>query len=111
MRHTSMEGLEMSVRKRTWTTSKGEIKTAWVLNYTDGAGKRRLKTFDTKKEASAEEKRIGVALEEGTHVPDTASITVKEAGKLWMESGKAAGLERTTLDQRRQHLEEHIEPF
>jgi hypothetical protein len=25
----------MSVRKRTWTTARGEIKEAWIVDYTD----------------------------------------------------------------------------
>jgi hypothetical protein len=39
-----------SVRKRSWK-SGGEMKTAWVADYLDQAGKRRLKTFERKKEA------------------------------------------------------------
>ena len=31
-----------SVRKRTWTTG-GKVKTAWVVDYFDQHGKRRLK--------------------------------------------------------------------
>ncbi len=27
-----------SVRKRTWTTATGEIKTAWVVDYADNHG-------------------------------------------------------------------------
>ncbi|WP_245431835.1 tyrosine-type recombinase/integrase [Rhizobium sophoriradicis] len=42
---------------------------------------------------------------------DSATITIEEAGKLWLKSGDAAGLERTSMDQRRQHLELHIKPF
>jgi integrase len=30
---------------------------------------------------------------------------------LWIKSGEAAGLERGTLDRRRQHLELHIKPI
>jgi integrase len=33
-----------SVRKRTWTTG-GKVKTAWVVDYFDQHGRRRLKTF------------------------------------------------------------------
>jgi integrase len=36
---------------------------------------------------------------------------VKEAGENWILSGKAAGLERSTLDQYQQHLDLHIVPF
>ena len=41
----------MSVRKRTWTTAKGVEKEAWVVDYVDQSGKRRLKTFAKKKDA------------------------------------------------------------
>lgn len=41
----------MSVRKRTWTTGKGEAKSAWQADYTDASGKRRRKNFDRKKDA------------------------------------------------------------
>lgn len=30
----------MSVRMRTWTTGKGDVKEAWTGNYTDQSGKR-----------------------------------------------------------------------
>ena len=38
-------------------------------------------------------------------------MPVKKAGALWLQSAESAGLERTTLDQYRQHLRLHIEPF
>ena len=37
----------MSIRKRTWTHA-GTKRSAWVVDYRDPAGKRRLKTFPTK---------------------------------------------------------------
>lgn len=43
-------------------------------------------------------------------LPDSASITVSEAGEKWIATCAAAGLERTTLDQYRQHLNIHIVP-
>lgn len=101
----------MSVRKRTWTTPKGEEKSAWVVDYFDTAGKRRLKTFKLKKAADAFAATASVEVREGVHVADSATVTIEEAGKLWLLSGDAAGLERTTLDQRRQHLNLHIKPL
>lgn len=101
----------MSVRKREWTSPKGEAKSAWVVDYIDGGGKRRLKTFARKKEADAFAASTTVEIKAGVHVADSATITVAEAGKLWLKSGDAAGLERTTMDQRRQHLDLHITPF
>jgi integrase len=102
---------EQSVRKRKWTIAKGEVREAWIVDYVDGKGTRRLKTFEKKKEADAWAAKTSVSIEEGTHVPNSATVTVREAGTLWLEDGTAARLERTTLDQRRQHLNEHIEPF
>jgi integrase len=101
----------MSVRKRSWTTRTGETKEAWVVDYVDQLGTRRLKTFARKKEADAFKDATGVQVREGTHVADSASVTVKEAGERWITSGRADQLERTTVDQRRQHLDLHIVPF
>ncbi|MDX0127371.1 tyrosine-type recombinase/integrase [Sinorhizobium meliloti] len=101
----------MSVRKREWVTPKGEKKSAWVVDYVDTKGKRRLKTFKLKKEADQFAATASVEVREGVHVADSATITIEEAGKLWLKSGDAAGLERTTLDQRRQHLNLHIVPL
>jgi len=101
----------MSVRKREWATPKGEKKSAWVVDYTDAAGKRRLRTFQKKKEADAFAATANVEVREGTHVADRETITIEEAGKFWLKSGDAAGLERTSMDQRKQHLNLHIVPF
>ncbi|MGO8068755.1 tyrosine-type recombinase/integrase [Rhizobium leguminosarum] len=101
----------MSVRKREWTTPRGIQKSAWVVDYTDAAGKRRLKTFTKKKEADSFAATATVEVREGVHVADSATITIEEAGKLWIKSGEAAGLERTTIDQRKQHLNLHIVPL
>ena len=35
----------MSVRKRRWRSPSGEMKETWVVDYTDQAGARHLKTF------------------------------------------------------------------
>jgi integrase len=98
----------MSVRKREWKTAKGEPREAWIVDYVDQQGVRRLKTFQRKKEADAWSDSTGVAVREGTHVADSASVTIKEAGELWIKAAEATGLERTTLDQYRQHLDLHI---
>lgn len=101
----------MSVRKREWTTPKGLQKSAWVVDYTDTTGQRRLKTFGKKKEADAFAATATVEVREGVHVADSATITIEEAGKFWLKSGDAAGLERTSMDQRKQHLNLHIVPL
>jgi integrase len=101
----------MSVRKRTWATANGQQKEAWVVDYVDQHGKRHLKTFERKKDADAYEASVKVDVRQGTHTPDSASITVAEAGELWINSAEKSGLERTTIDAYRQHLRLHISPY
>ena len=100
----------MSIRKRKWTTSGCE-KEAWIVDYVDQSGTRRLKTFARKKEADAFAAVAHVEVRDGIHVADSASATVRQAGDLWIVSGEARGLERATVDQYRQHLDLHIAPF
>jgi integrase len=101
----------MSVRKRAWFTSKGEHKEAWVVDYVDQAGDRRLKTFAKKKAADNFAATANVEIRAGIHTADSASKTIAEAGKLWLETSDKAGLERSTLAAYRQHLKLHIEPY
>jgi hypothetical protein len=98
----------MSVRRRKWKTGKGVEREAWIVDYVDQGGVRRLKTFDRKKEADAFAASATVEVGQGTHVADSATCTVAEAGERWIDSCQAAGLERTTVAQYRQHLDLHI---
>jgi integrase len=99
----------MSVRKRTWTTAQGETKEAWVVDYVD-SGKRHLRTFDKKKAADAFETTMRSEVAGGIHTPDSQSITVAEAGKLWLKTAEQDGLERSTTEEYRRHLDLHILP-
>lgn len=101
----------MSVRKREWTSPKGEAKSAWVVDYFDMAGKRRLKTFRLKKDAERFAATASVEVRDGTHVADSASATVEAAGKLWLASARAAGLERATIEDYERHLRLHLVPL
>jgi integrase len=101
----------MSVRKRTWKTAAGEERHAWIVDYADQAGKRRMKTFRLKKEADAFETRSRFEITQGTHTPDSASITIAEAADLWIETCAGRRLERSTIDSYRQHIKFHIRPF
>jgi len=100
----------MSVRKRTWTNQDGSKGQAWVAEYTDHEGKRRLRTFETKQEADSFHVGVTGELRAGTHVPDSQSITVAEAGRLWLKRCEADGLEQSTVDYYQQHLDRHIIP-
>lgn len=101
----------MTVRKRTWQGSDGKPRTAWVCDYVDQHGERQRKQFKGRDEARAFDKRAGGEVIDGSHVVDSASATIAEAGKLWIAAKERAGRERTTVDQYRQHLDLHIVPF
>jgi integrase len=100
-----------SVRKRSWTTKTGELKTGWMVDYVDQHGERQRKMFSLKKNADAFALTAQLEVREGTHVTETDSVTVSVAGEKWLNSGEAAELEPTTMEQYRQHLRLHIEPF
>ena len=99
----------MSVRKRTWTTSKGEQKEAWIVDYSDQSGARHLKTFDRKKDADGYAATVRVEIRAGVHTSSKA--TVAGAGKHWIDSCKANGLEASTIESYQQHLDDHIVPY
>jgi len=99
-----------SIRKRTWMTG-GEKKTAWVVDYFDQDGVRRLKTYPTKKLADAGRTEVASEIHRGVHTPDSTSITIAEAGEKWIEQAELDRLERSTVGQYRLHLDRHIKPL
>jgi integrase len=96
----------MSIRKRVLPSS--EIR--WQLDYKDGQGKRRARQFKTRKEAIDFETVARGQIRDGIHVADSASVTVAEAGKLWLARCEGDKLELSTLNYYRQHLDLHIAP-
>ena len=98
-----------TVRKRQWK-SGGETKTAWVADYFDQGGKRHLKTFAQKKAADAWLVQARGEVSRGVHTPESASVTVAEAAALWLGRGEREGLERSTLDKYRNHVDLRIKP-
>ena len=93
----------MSVRKREWTTRKGEAKEAWIVDYTDQDGHRHIKTFRRKKDADAYADQAGVDVRAGIHTAESKSITVAQAAEDWIRSVALEGREASTLAQYRQH--------
>ena len=93
----------MSIRKRRWTNSRGIPKERWVVDYVDQHGKRRLKTFDTKKEADAWNVTAAHEVRQGIHSGDSDSLTVAEAWEAWIEDCKANMLE--SLEKRSFNLD------
>ena len=101
----------MSIRKRTWTTAKGERREAWILDYTDQSGTRRLKTFKRRKDADAWAVDARHEVKIGVHTPDSTSVTVNEVTERWIDDCEARGLNFGTIKQRREHLALHIAPY
>jgi len=101
----------MSIRKRRWNSPQGESKEAWVVDYVDGDGDRHLKTFARKRDAEAWLAVVGIEVRSGLHTADSKSATVAEAGQLWLQTAREAGLERSTLEYYQQHLDLHIAPL
>jgi integrase len=99
-----------SIRKRTWT-SKGIEKSAWVVDYFDQTGVKRRKTFATKKAAVDWSTTALHEVKQGIHTPASLSVTISRAGELWVDECEAEGLERSTIRQRRQHLNLHINRY
>jgi integrase len=98
-----------SIRKRKFGSNKD--REAWIVDYVDQHGKRRLKTFATKKEAEAWKVEAQHEVKQGTHTPASVSKTVEEVWRLWIAECEANNLEFSTIRQRRQHLGHHVMPF
>jgi integrase len=100
----------MSVRKREWTTRKGEAKVAWVVDYVDGKGERHIQTFAKKKEADEYQATVRVDVRHGVHTALSKSITVAEAATDWIAYARLEGRERSTLQGYQAHVDLHINP-
>lgn len=100
-----------SVRKRTWTASRGVEKTAWLVDYRDGAGKRRFKQFTRKKDADAWITEAAWEVSKGVHTADSQSVTVADAADLWIKAAVANERERGTVEQYRTIARLHIVPL
>ena len=98
----------MAVRKRKWTY-KGEESSAWVVDYRD---LRKAAAQDVRHPQGGRRLRGHHAhrLKKGVHIPDRDSVTVAEAGKLWLAQNEADELERYAIKRNRQHLDTHIVP-
>lgn len=100
-----------AIRKRSWTAPTGEAKTSWQVDYLDMGGKRRRKQFDRKKDAEAWLTTAAYQVSQGTHTPDSQTITIAKAADLWLARGKREKLEASTLAAYDQHVRLHIVPM
>jgi integrase len=99
----------MSVRKRVWTTSKGEAKEAWIVDYAVN-GSRHIETFARKKDADEREAQVTVDVGKGIHTAVSKSKTVAQAADDWMSYVEGEGRERTTIHRYREIVRLHIVP-
>jgi integrase len=99
----------MSVRKRSWTTRKGETKEAWIVDYTVN-GSRHIETFKRKKDADAYHASVTVDVSKGIHTPESRSLTVAQAAQQWLATAELEKLERSTIEHYRTHVARHIVP-
>lgn len=70
-----------TVTKRTWVTGKGERRQAWVLAFTDAAGKRHKEQHQTKRAADARRIEVEGQVRGGTYRADATTKTVHDACK------------------------------
>src|SRR5215203_849956 len=82
----------------------------WQATYNDQGNTRRSRHFTRKSDADAYLVQVRHDVSRGLHVADSQSITVAEAGKLWIERAERDGLERSTVNQYVAHLKHHIVP-
>lgn len=103
-----------TVRKRKWVHN-GQAKEAWVVAYTDQGGKRRLKTFDKKKDADKYRTKVETEIEAGVHTPARETATFREAcegyliecERRWRIGDKMSG---NTLYKKRSIITNHLIP-
>jgi integrase len=97
----------MAVRKRKWTTGKGEVREAWLVDYYDAMGRRHFETFERKKDADEVHDKIRTAVRAGNHVATSSSKTIREAATLWLDSTKGR-IEDASLLNYRGHVDNFI---
>jgi phosphoenolpyruvate synthase/pyruvate phosphate dikinase len=100
-----------TIRKRTWTTRKGEVKTAWLADYFDQNRNRHTKQFPTRRAADAWLLQARGEVRDGIHTPDAESLTIDEAAALWLERGEREKLEHGTLLGYRRCVRLHLNPL
>ena len=99
-----------TIRKRAWTTARGEEREAWLADFRDAGGKRRYRQFSTKKAADAWLVQARGQVAAGTFTPDSELVTVAQAAELWLARCEQDRLEPATLNGYRSHLH-YIEPL
>jgi hypothetical protein len=100
-----------TVRKRAWTTPKGEKREAWRVRYVDQHGLTRTRQFDLKRDADAFRVKAESEILAGIHTADSASITVAEAADLWIATAQGNRRDPGTLKSYREIANLHVKPL
>ena len=85
-----------SVYRRAWTGADGKVRVRWVAAYKDQDGNSHNKGFLQRKDAKAFLVLTEGEIARGVHTPESTSITVAEAARLWLKRGELEQLERST---------------
>jgi integrase len=85
------------------------LREAWVVRYYHQS-KYRLKTFKRERDAKAWEAQTKVDQKNGLHRPERTSITVRQAGALWLKTCEAEKLEPEAIRSYEIHLRLHVYP-
>jgi hypothetical protein len=64
-----------------------------------------------KKDADAYRAKVRVEVGAGVHTPDSARLTIAEAGDAWIKTCEANGLERATIATYRLTVRLHVVPY
>ena len=97
----------MAVRKRTWTTSRGERKEAWLVDYADQHGERHIQDLLPQEGGRRISQRPSRSTYGRHPYCPIKIITVAQAAEDWIKSVALEGREASTLAQYRQHAK-HI---
>jgi integrase len=95
-----------SIRKRILPSGADR----WLVSYRDGSGQRRFKQFKKKTDAERWMHRTVVDVSQGIHTASSQSVTVNEAGEVFIRSRELAGRQPVTIDDYCSLLKNHIYP-
>lgn len=73
-----------SIRKRKWTTSKGEQRQGYAVDYFDRQGTRQRRQFESRAQANDFRITVENQMRSGTYRPEGDKITVVELAELFL---------------------------
>lgn len=90
----------VTVRKRSWRTSKGESRSGFAVDYFDAQGVRHRKQFATKAEANDFRIEIEGQMRTGTYRPEATKILVSELAEQFIAHCRARMERRERMTRR-----------